>query len=58
MEKDIHNFEVMKGEIMAGNDSIDMIKKFKLLILKLSKNGSLPKNDVHEILQELIVLGY
>jgi signal transduction histidine kinase len=58
MEKDIHNFEVMKGEIMAGNDSIDMIKKFKLLILKLSKSGSLPKNDVHEILQELIVLGY
>jgi len=58
MEKDIHDFEVMKGEIMAGNDSKELIKKFKLLLLKLSKNGSLPKVDVQEIMEELLTLGY
>ena len=57
-EKDIHQFEVMKGEIMSGNDSKDMIKEFKVLILRLSKTGALPKRDVMEIMTELIQLGY
>ena len=58
LEKELHNFEVMKGEIMAGNDSKELIKNFKVLILKLSKSGSLPKKDVHDILQELLEMGY
>jgi len=58
VEKDIHQFEVMRGEIMAGNDNKDLIKKFKLHIMKLSKNGTLPKREVQEILEELLELGY
>jgi hypothetical protein len=57
-EKDIHQFEVMKGEILAGNDSSVLIKNFKLLLLKLSKNGTLPKNEVSEIMEDLLTLGY
>ena len=57
-EKDMHQFEVMKGEIMSGNDNKDFIKKFKLLLMKLSKNGSLPKSEVNEILGDLAELGY
>jgi hypothetical protein len=58
MDKDIHQFEVMKGEILAGNDSSVLIKNFKLLLLKLSKNGTLPKNEVSEIMEDLLTLGY
>lgn len=57
-EKDIHNFEVMKGQIMSGNDSIELVKKFKLLIRKLAKQGLLPKNDVEDIMETLFDLGY
>ena len=57
-EKDFHQFEVMKGEIMSGNDSKELIKKFKILILKLSKQNVLPKNEVQELLQDLLHLGY
>ena len=57
-EKDIHEFEVLKGEIMAGNDSKELIKKFKLHLMKLSKNGTLPKKEVSEIMEELIEMGY
>lgn len=57
-EKDIHNFEVMKGQIMAGNDSQELVKKFKLLVRKLSKQGLLPKADVEDILDTLSDLGY
>jgi len=58
LEKDIHEFEVCKGEIMAGNDSKELIKKFKLLIIKLSKNGTIPKREASEVMQELLELGY
>jgi len=57
-EKDFHQFEVMKGEIMSGNDSQELVKKFKVLILKLSKQNVLPKNEVQELLQDLLSLGY
>jgi len=56
-DKDVHQFEVMRGEIMAGNDSKELIKKFKIHILKLSRNGTLPKREVQEILEELLELG-
>ena len=58
MEQDVHSFNVMKGEILAGNDSSVLIKKFKLLLLKLSKNGTLPKRECQEIMEDLIQLGY
>jgi hypothetical protein len=57
-EKDLHEFEVLKGEIMAGNDNKDMVRKFKGLILKFSKAGTLPKQQVNEILQDLLDLGF
>ena len=57
-DKDNHNFEVMKGEILSGNDSVEMVKKFKVLILKMSKSGGLPKAQVAELLTDLAELGY
>ena len=57
-DKDNHSFEVMRGEIMSGNDNKDLIKKFKILILKMSKQGDLPKSQVAELLSDLAELGY
>ena len=57
-EKDIHNFEVMKGQILSGNDSVEMVKKFKLLIRKLSKQDLLPRADVDDLNEMLSDLGY
>lgn len=57
-DKDIHQFEVLKGEIMSGNDSDVLVKKFKLIILKLLKQGLLPKGQVNEILLDLTEIGY
>lgn len=57
-EKDIHLFNVMKGEILAGNDSKELVSKFKKLLNKLSRTNVLPKSQVREILEELLELGY
>jgi len=57
-KEDANQFEIMKGEIMAGNDSKEMIKRFKVLILKMSHNGRLPKSQCKDLLIELAELGY
>jgi uncharacterized protein YukE len=57
-EKDIHRFNVLKGEIMAGNDGKVVIKEFKILALKLANNNILPKKQINEILQDLLAMGY
>jgi hypothetical protein len=56
-EKDFHQFEVMRGEILSGNDNREMIKKFKLLCVRLMRQGSLPKAEVHELMEALADLG-
>jgi hypothetical protein len=43
---------------MSGNDNKDLIKKFKILILKLKRNGVLPKGQVDDIIEELLQMGY
>ena len=57
-DKDIHQFEVMKGEIMSGNDSKELVKNFKILIMKLSNKGLLPKSQAKDLLIDLVSIGY
>ena len=57
-EKDVNQFEVMKGEILNGNDNTDLIRKFKLLINKLINKDLLPRGQAKELLLELATLGY
>jgi len=57
-DKEIDNFELMKGQILSGNDNKEYIKKFKLLVMKLSKNDLLPMRQAKEVLYELAMLGY
>ena len=57
-QKMIDDFELMKGEIMAGNDNKDMIKKFKILLMKLSNTQQLPKSQVRDILFDLTSMGF
>jgi hypothetical protein len=57
-EKDINEFEVMKGEILNGNDSKDLIKKFKLHIMKMVNKELLPKGQAKDLLLDLVSLGY
>lgn len=57
-EKEIHQFEVMKGEILSGNDNVEHVKKFKLLIMKLIRKELLPKSQGKDLLLDLATLGY
>ena len=53
-----NRFEILKGEILAGNNSPSVIKEFKLLIVKLMNQNRLPRRQGTEILLDLTTLGF
>lgn len=57
-EKDVNTFEIMRGQILAGNDSEELIQNFKQLIIRLSKKGLIPKRQVNELLFDFTQNGY
>jgi len=57
-DQDTNRFEILKGQILAGNDNPSMVKEFKLLILKLSRNKLLPSGQTKDLLMTLAELGY
>ena len=57
-EQDVNQFEILRGQILAGNDSNEVVKKFKSIILKLSNKNMIPKAQVRELLLDLTALGH
>mgnify|MGYP003668683932 CR=1 FL=1 len=58
VDKENNRFEILKGEILAGNNSPSAIKEFKLLIVKLMNKNRLPRRQGQEILTDLTTLGF
>lgn len=56
--EEMNKFEILKGQIQAGNDNREMVKEFKTMLLKLSNEGRVKKADAREILMDLTALGY
>jgi len=57
-EQQNDRFEILKGEISAGNDSPELIKEFKQLLFKFIQEGKIPRRQGHEILMDLTSLGF
>lgn len=57
-EKDINQFEILRGQILAGNDNTEVVKKFKMILLKLSRKDLIPKSQVKDLLLDLTTLGH
>jgi len=53
-EADLNRFNILRGELVAGNDSTALKKEFKALLMKFMKEGRLPRQQVNEILAELL----
>lgn len=51
-------FNILRGEIIAGNDSPKIAKEFKVMLMKFVAEGRIPKRQANEILHELLALGH
>ena len=56
-EQDLHRFQVLKGEVMSGQNSSAVVKELKHLIVHLLSAGKLPKRQASQCLVELASLG-
>ena len=57
-EKEEHRFQVLKGQILAGNDSPQIVKELKTLLMKFMNDRRLCKTEVLSILETLVSMGY
>lgn len=57
-DKDTNRFEILKGEIEAGNDNKELIKEFKVMLMKFMRQGRIPKAQVNEIMEHLLMMGH
>lgn len=56
-EKLADRFDILRGEIVAGNDNIKLVKEFKVLLMKLLNAGRVPRKEAHDILTDLASIG-
>jgi hypothetical protein len=58
MDKELNHFEILKGEIIAGNDNPKIIKEFKAMLIKFGREGRIPRREVNSILEEMLHMGH
>ena len=56
-EQEIHNFHVLQGEIVAGNDNPQIIREFKAILLTMMNEGKLSKKEAGDVLIQMSLLG-
>lgn len=51
-------FDILKGELVAGNNSKPLVKEFKSMLLKFMNEGRISKTEGRELLVNLTELGF
>lgn len=57
IQSDINKFNILRGEIIAGNDSKELVRDFKVLLLKLMNSKHISKSEGNNIMIMLLQLG-
>jgi len=56
-QAEMDRWELLKGQILAGNDNRELVREFKVLLLKYTKEGRIPRREANEVLTDLLSLG-
>ena len=56
IDKLINRFNIIKGEIMIGNNNPEILKELKILVLTLMDNNVLTLREINNILRYLFYL--
>lgn len=57
-EREYNEFMILKGQIMAGNDNEQLVKKFKGMLVKMADSGMITRQESNAIVNNLTRLGY
>ncbi len=56
LDEMINRFNIVKGEIMIGNDNKDLLKELKILVLKMVDNNIIDFRQINKLLQYLFYI--
>ena len=56
-QQEMDRFNILRGEIIAGNDNKGLIKEFKVMLMKFMNNGTIPRRQALDILTDITALG-
>ena len=57
-DRDLHRFELLKGQVLAGNNAKDIVDELKVLIVKLINEDRINRRQGQNLLTDLVSLGY
>ena len=57
-DKDLHRFHILKGTVLAGNNSKEVVDELKVLIVKMMNEDRISRKEGQTILTDLVTLGY
>ena len=56
-DKDIKRFNLLKGSILTGNDSKELLREFKLLLFKLRSKNLITHQNFNYLCTQLVMIG-
>ena len=56
-KQDIKRFNLLKSQILAGNDGIELLKEFKLLLFKLRSKNLITTSIFNHLCAQLVMIG-
>jgi hypothetical protein len=56
VSKDMKRFDILKGELAAGNNNKEIIREMQLIVLRLKANRTISKARANELVYELVSL--
>jgi len=57
-QKEMDRFNILKGEIQAGNDNKTLVREFKVILLRFINDGRIPRKQGQDILLDLTSMGF
>ncbi len=56
-QQEMLEFDILRGQVLAGNDNKGLLKRFKLMLIKFGDEGKLPQREVRDVLMTLASQG-
>jgi hypothetical protein len=55
-DKDVKRFNILRGELMAGNDNPEILKELKTLLFRMMDQNTITRSEYNKIMSKLVAL--
>jgi hypothetical protein len=55
-DNDLKRFQLLRDELIAGNDNMDIVKEMRTILLKLQVKNLVPKDELTNLMYQLLLV--